>query len=234
MIHGSGFPVPQNIKTAQAILRGRNDYPPKVRNILKKYGNEVITWYRIKRTPVSRLLTAVLSSVSSEFGKRLRESEYDELFHLYLEVVLESGTRCSVEKNAVINIEVNQSKRPREESIDINRAPSGLRFGDMMMMTRKRMGSKFFTYRADINNCQDFILNIMEACSIGDVQDRSFVKQDTRFLFKNLPYLRKFSNTVTTIGARANVVTTGAGTDTKHLKKNNKHLKKGGCGVLIS
>jgi hypothetical protein len=51
----------------------------------------------------------------------------------------------------------------------------------------------------------------LDANNIGDESDKEFVKQDTAFLFENLTYLRKISNTVTTIGARANVITTGAG-----------------------
>jgi hypothetical protein len=68
------------------------------------------------------------------------------------------------------------------------------------------MGSKFLTYSANNNNCQDFIVSIMRANKIGSADDIKFVKQDTKFLFKNLPYLRKFSNTLTTIGGRVDVL----------------------------
>ncbi len=44
--------LPDNLKYAKTILYGRNDYPPKVRNISKKY-DEVIVSYKLKRTPVS-------------------------------------------------------------------------------------------------------------------------------------------------------------------------------------
>ena len=76
----------------------------------------------------------------------------------------------------------------------------------MIEKTKKLMGSKFLTYSANNNNCQDFIVSIMRANKIGSMDDIKFVKQDTKFLFKNLPYLRKFSNTVTTIGARVDVL----------------------------
>ncbi len=76
--------------------------------------------------------------------------------------------------------------------------------------------SNFFNYSAKSNNCQDMILNIMDPIKIGDESDRIFVKQDTDFLFENLPFLRKFSkrkfsNTITTIGARADAIKSGAG-----------------------
>ena len=220
--------LPPNLKIAKALLLGRNDYPPKVRNILKKYGNEVIVSYKLKRTPVSSLLTSALSAVSmGEFGDRLKNSEYDELFHLFLELTTASGKRISVEKNEVINVEVSPPTRPKEEVEDIvSNIPPGLTINELMNNTKKRMGSSFFNYSAKSNNCQDFIINILDSNNIGDESDREFVKQDTDFLFENLPYLRKISNTVTTLGAKVNVITEGAGTKKKPKKSIKKVLKK--------
>ena len=222
----TGGYLPPNLKIAKALLLGRNDYPPKVRNILKKYGSEVIVSYKLKRTPVSKLLTTALSAVSlGEFGERLKNSEYDELFHLFLELTTASGKKISVEKNEVINVEVSPPTRPNEEVEDIvNNIPPGLTINELMNNTNKRMGSSFFNYSAKSNNCQHFIINILDANNIGDESDREFVKQDTDFLFENLPYLRKISNTVTTLGAKVNVITEGAGT--KKLKKSIKKVLK--------
>ena len=222
----TGGYLPPNLKIAKALLLGRNDYPPKVRNILKKYGSEVIVSYKLKRTPVSKLLTTALSAVSlGEFGDRLKNSEYDELFHLFLELTTASGKKISVEKNEVINLEVSPPTRPKEEVEDItSNIPDGLTINDLMNNTNKRMGSSFFNYSAKSNNCQHFIINILDANNIGDESDREFVKQDTDFLFENLPYLRKISNTVTTLGAKVNVITEGAGT--KKLKKSIKKVLK--------
>ena len=224
----TGGYLPPNVKIAKALILGRNDYPPKVRNILKKYGSEVIVSYKLKRTPVSKLLTTALSAVSmGEFGDRLKNSEYDELFHLFLELTTANGKRISVEKNAVINMDVSPSTRPNEEVEDIvSNIPPGLTINDLMNNTNKRMGSSFFNYSAKSNNCQDFIINILNANNIGDESDREFVKQDTDHLFKNLPYLRKISNTVTTLGAKVNVITEGAGTKKKPKKSIKKVLKK--------
>ena len=79
-----------------------------------------------------------------------------------------------------------------------------------------------YTYKSYIHNRY----TILNANNIGDESDREFVKQDTDFLFKNLPYLRKISNTVTTLGAKVNVITEGAGTKKKPKKSIKKVLKK--------
>jgi hypothetical protein len=210
-------------KYGKAVIYGRMDYPPKVRKILKQYGEEIITSYKIKRTPVSSLLTSALSAVSlGSFGKRFGRSEYDELFHLFLEMTTQSGKRISVEKNEVINMEVSPPSRPKEEVKDItSNIPSGLTINELMNKTEERMGkTEFYGYSARDNNCQDFIVSVLKANGIGDETDQKFVKQDTKSLFENLTFLRKFSNTLTTLGARANVITTGAG----YNEKNDKNI----------
>jgi hypothetical protein len=217
----TGGYLPPNVKIAKALLLGRNDYPPKVRNILKKYGSEVIVSYKLKRTPVSSLLTSALSAVSmGEFGDRLKKSEYDELFHLFLELTTASGKRISVEKNEVINADVSPPTRPKEEVEDIvSNIPTGLTINELMNNTKKRMSSSFFNYSASRNNCQDFIINILDANNIGDESDREFVKQDTDFLFKNLPFLQKIANATTTLGAKVDILKSGAGVKRKSKKK---------------
>lgn len=211
--------LPNNLKLAKAILLGRDDYSPKVRNILKKYGNDIIVSYKLKRTPVSKLLTNALSAVSfGEFGKRYKESEYDELFHLFLELTTTQNI-ISVEKNEVINMIESPPTRPKEEVKDILNFPSGLTINQLLQNTKERMGESFLKYSAKNNNCQDFIINILDANNIGDDSDREFVKQDTDFLFENLPFLRKFSNTMTTIGARVDIIKSGAGYKKRVSKK---------------
>jgi hypothetical protein len=211
-IKGGSIPLRNDLKYAKAIMFGRDDYPPKVRNILKRYGNEIIVQCRLKRTPVSRTIIRAMSVISlGETSKRLDKSDYDKLFHLFLEMTTQTGKRISVEKNEVINMEISPVIRPEEEIKTIQSVPSGLTIGGMMNKTRQLMGRRFYKYDASNNNCQDFIVSILKANGIGDHQDIEFVKQDTDFLFKNLPYLKKFSNTVTTIGSRINVLKTGAG-----------------------
>lgn len=197
----------------KAVIYGRMDYPPKVRDILKKYGQEIVQSLTIMRTPVSKVLTGALSLFSlGKFGKRMSRS-FDELFHLFLEIRTESGKRLSVEKNEVINMDINPAKRDKTEVKDVvNNLPQGLTIDEMLNKTEEYMGKrKYFSYSARDNNCQDFIVSIFRANKIGDEQDIAFIKQDTKSLFRDLPYLRKLSNTITDIGGRFNVITTGRG-----------------------
>jgi hypothetical protein len=198
--------MPNNLKVVKEIIKGRNDYPEKVLKLLTRYGSEPVVGFSLKRSPVSKLLTSALSVASKgEFNERLKNSEYDQLFHLYLEITLQSGKKLLVEKNEVINM-IPSTKRPNEEIRIISSVPKNLTIDIIMNNAKKSMGANFFTYSANNNNCQDFIVNIMRSNKIGNAQDIAFVKQDTKFLFKNLPNLRKTSNTLTTVGARLDVI----------------------------
>jgi hypothetical protein len=72
------------------------EYPPNVKQILNKYGNEVIKSITLKRTAVSGLLTGALSIFSlGKFGERMKKS-FDELFHLFMEITNTNGNNISL------------------------------------------------------------------------------------------------------------------------------------------
>lgn len=210
----------------KAVIFGRNDYPPKVRNILKKVGMKKPKSIIIKRTPVSGLLTGALSAFSlGKFGKRM-ERAFDELFHLFIDITLDDGSRVGLEKNEVINMDISPKNRPKTESKNVNTSMPDLTIDEMLDNTEKYMGKKnFFGYSARDNNCQDFIVAFFKSNNIGDASDFDFIKQDTKSLFKDLPSLRKLSNTITDLGAKVNVITTGAGVEEiKNYGKMLNHL----------
>ena len=199
---------------AKEVFYGATELPKPVQEILNKYGNEEIASITLMRTPVPQVLTGALSLFSAgEFGERMKERAFDELFHLFLEAKMVSGKRIQVEKNDRINMIVNPPSRPKTEIEPIKETlPSGLNLNTMMANTERVMGKgKFLGYSAKDNNCQDFLATIVKANNLGDSKDISFIKQDTKSLFKDLPYLRKLSNTLTNIGAKVNTIISGGG-----------------------
>jgi len=201
---------------ANVVLNGRNDYPPKVRNILSKKGNQTITSMIIGRTPVPSILTNALSIVSGgEFGKNLKNSPYDTLFHLFLRCELDDGTTVNIEKNEVINMDIDAPIPDKTQTKPIIQLPEGLSIITILDNAHKIQGGKFFVYSARDNNCQDFILAILNGSNIGNEEDRAFVKQDTKELFGSNSGLRKISNTITDLGAKVNEITTGRGVNYK-------------------
>jgi len=227
-------------KYTRVVAYGRKDYPPKVREILAKYGDDVITSFTLKRTPVEKVLTSILSAVSGgEFGRRLANAPFDDVFHLFLEMRTASGKRIAFEKNEVINAELDPPKRDKEESRTISPAPSDIPLSTLLDNAKRMMGKKYFTYSAKDNNCQDFIVAIMKSNGIGTEEDIKFVKQDNKELFRDLPYLRKFANTLTDLGAKVDEITQGAGYNKKvstntiqNMPKFANEIRRGGSVAI--
>ena len=216
----------QDVKqTGKLLIQGSNDYPPNVKKIMTQYGNEIIKSMTLKRTPVSGLLTGALNVFSlGKFGERMSKS-FDELFHLFLEIQLQSGTRLLLEKNERINMEINPKERPDTQIKNVVNVPSNLSINQLLETTKRQMGSQFFQYDAVKNNCQDFLLNVLKSNGIGDEQDYQFIKQDTEQLFKGLPALKKVAHLATELGERGNILLQG-GTLNNQLFSHTKNPAK--------
>jgi hypothetical protein len=204
-----------------AVIYGRNDYQPKVREILAKYGDKKIVAAEVRRTPLGIVLMSALNVFS--LGQIAKNNPYDKLFHLSLVVKLEDGNTILIEKNEVINMTVDPVYVDKTESKEVP-IQRQIKLNELMQNTRDRMGDKFFIYSARNCNCQDFILNILIANRLDSPELIDFVKQDSIKIFGNMTYLRKFSNTLTDIAGRANVVINGYGELSKSNGLSNMEL----------
>ena len=82
------------------------------------------------------------------------------------------------------------------------------------------MGDKFLPYQSANNNCQIFVMGVLSGNGLNNSERTSFVKQNTKSIFKNNPALRKFANTLTDIGGYANAIVQSV-----DLHKNTKNKK---------
>jgi len=174
----------------------------KAKQIIESKGDKPIVSATIIRTPITTMWNKLFNVLTKgEFQKRLDKTPYDNLFHLRLDVKLNDSSVVGLEKNEVITITTNPKTDRSAEFKNNIQVPAGLTIKELLKNTQKFMGSKFFLYSAANNNCQDFIKAVLLANGIGDREDVEFVKQDTKTLFKNQSFLRKFSNTATDAGA---------------------------------
>jgi len=205
-------------KYVEVVAKGRKDYPPKVRTILKKYGDQTVISAELRRAPVQSLLVKAMDAITfGKFSENMADTPYDSLFHLQIVFTLSGGKKIMVEKNEVINMAVNAKVKPKSEVLAVSPMKEGLTFQAMMDATKARMGDKFLTYSARDNNCQDFIMAILQANGIGNTPAFEFVKQDTKTLFKGLSGLSKVANVLTSAGAKVNEITQGAGVESSKV-----------------
>ena len=171
--------------------------PPNVKDILNRRGDAIVNSIRIGRTPVQSAIQGILKTLSTV--------PYDNLFHLFM-VFKTSKGEILFEKNARINASTTIPKS--EDWYDLNSVPNKT-LNDYIQTTKKAMGSKFFPYHPNTNNCQDFIKGVLLANGINDQNAINFVKQDTSMIFKNKGWLSGMAKQVTDLGGYADVVMQG-------------------------
>jgi len=185
------------------IKHGLNQYPPNVEQVLNTYGNDPILEMTLLRTPVPSILLGAINAVSMGAFEKKRQGQV--LYHLRMDIITSRG-RLSLEKNERINMEVNPAIPKGTETMPVFPVPN-ITIKQFLMKTQERMGGNFFTYQAKGNNCQTFLLNALLANYIDNPQYNNFIKQDTEVLFSD--NLRKATNTITDIGAVANILRQG-------------------------
>lgn len=195
--------------TIKDIIHGREDYPYDQQKLLSKYGHNLVTHIRIGRTPLPSTITKILNIVTlGGFNKMLSKSPYDELFHLFSIITLDNGVHILVEKNQAINMHVVNGYNPKgSEYIDIN-VPD-ISFADILNNTRKKMGRDFFNYHPTNNNCQDFIIDMLQASGLLTSSEREFIKQNVVDIFTKYPRTRKLMATLTKVGTGLDVIQKG-------------------------
>ena len=90
------------------VIHGRRDFSPSMKKILSKYGEMNIVSIVIGRRPLQEILMTAIDAVSSfQFQKNLENSPYDKLYHLLLQITVESGAVLVLEKTEVINMNIS-------------------------------------------------------------------------------------------------------------------------------
>jgi hypothetical protein len=209
------------IDTPQVVMNNPSRLNQGARNNLEQFGDIEITNMKACRTPVQKLVQVALNVVSlGEFQKRIENADYDDIFHLYLVITLKDGNTFTLEKNAIIELNQvsNTFNRENSECRDIFINRNNITLKDLLTKTERQMGDRFYTYSAKNNNCQEFVIQILKSNNLGNENIYNFIKQDTKQLFINDSYLRKLSNSVTSLGAKASTLIEGKGIEEKAQK----------------
>ena len=204
------------------VISGNTGLPPAVKKILDKHGNQLIKEITIVRNPVGSALVSALSVASmGEFKKNLKASPYDKLFHLKLVITLQNGMKVSLEKVERVSMTMNPKKVKGEEELSLP-VSKQLTLDQLYHNGEMRMGDKFYPYSARDNNCQDFVMGILEGSGLAGGREKEFIKQNTTDLFGDDAFVRKLSNTLTDVGARFNVLLQGGAIKGIFRKKKGK------------
>ena len=204
LYYGTGGILGKN--KVRDIVERKEGYTRAAQSVLDEMGNDEIETVYIKRTPLSKLIKGALNALSfGEFNKQFEKLDYDDLYHLRLDVETVNGKRFTVEKNSVITLTRRPKTTPNTQSM-LLKVPKGTTVNELLSNTQERMKQDYFPYSSKDNNCQSFVLGILQANNLDTPANTKFVKQNTTSLFTDT--FRKFTNTVTDGAAAAENATT--------------------------
>jgi hypothetical protein len=171
---------------------------------LTDYGHLTIKEIKVFRRPIMDTIMNLMNAFTQgEAKKRLKQSPYDALYHLGCYITLENNKIIEADKQQTVKIRPFTKNDPTNEylTIPVNKQITLL---EAMHNTIQLMGeSRFFEYDARKSNCQDWMLNLINANGLGNQENNKWIKQDTEFLFKKQNLFEKFMKSSTDLVANA-------------------------------
>ena len=219
-LESRGDGLVDSVKAILSLHKGiRLDFQPKIRNFMKQHGSDVITRMRVGRAPVISAVKKFVNFITfGSLEKMVKEKGYDDVFHLFMFIDLKaangSTTVIQLEKNEVINLIQNPTEPRETYFLEVTSFPENMTLSQLLDGCRERMGvNNFFKYDALSNNCQVFILNLLQSLGNGEyltAQLNQFIYQDTATLEKEASsFAKKLMRGATNIAALANTVIEG-------------------------
>jgi hypothetical protein len=198
------------------ILPTREDFPPKVRSVIKKYNDKKITNITIGRQPVQSAVTNLLNVISlGQLRKKEKELGYDNLYHLFMLVDLNDGTCLLVEKNSVVNMKKVDKSYGGNDKINIP-VNKDITFGEFIDKAVKGVGKSIYLYDSINNNCQIFINNLLRYSGLGTGEATKFILQDIEAVLSTSPkYTSIIAKLATEASAKVDRLIQGAGKNKK-------------------
>ena len=186
----------------------RDNFPPSVRTILAKYGNEKIIWMKVCRTPIDGIISKALNWLTlGLFQYNMKKMNYESMFHLYLLVRLSNGLYLKIEKNHVIKFEIVSPMS--KVAVEMRDVPilKNLNLQTLISNAVKFRGPQIYVYDSVYANCQDFVLAILQGNELQS--DEAFIKQKAEEVIPT--YLQHFNRAITDTASAGDVILNGYG-----------------------
>jgi len=170
-----------------ALLWGqRSGPPPSVLNYLAQHYDDEIVAIEVHRMPITKAEDGLAQFITlGEWGLSKKAAGYDQVFHIAIVLTV----RCPLSSTfKTVVIEKRPVVKIRDGTIGgeirSSKVPKGLRLGDFITRSAKRIGGRFWDYDPEFYNCQDLVLNILKTWNLLTPELYQFIKQPMTKLFK--------------------------------------------------
>lgn len=198
------------------IIQKLNDRPKVVDRLIKSVGDKKIVKVRVCRKPVTRVFQTALNFLTKgQWESVKRKYNYDDVFHLWLEMVLEDGSVYSIEKNQRVKLGKGKFRGGGDcKETGVNKSVREF------IENGESSGNNFYRYNADTYNCQHFVKTLLNKNGVYSLD--SFVGQNTQELLTKRT--SKVLQAVSDVGAVGSYILSGGGRFKKSTRKGKKYM----------
>lgn len=200
-IHGDGIIGDMKDKFIKKFLGSR---PRIINDLIKSEGKAIVERVEVCRAPIMGIFEKLLNTLSFGMLKRkMKERDYDKLFHLYVILYLSNGSVYRIEKNQRMNIIKNPKKS--EETVCKETAVGNINFETFITAPERVDMKDLYRYNAFEFNCQNYVKRLLNANGITQFND--FILQKVKDLAPS--YLKTIARGITDIAGVADYVIRG-------------------------
>ncbi len=205
----------------QSLFGVREYGSPSVRKFFEENGNKVIKSMHVNRQPINKVVDKIVNYAS--FGKwssNKKALHYDDMFHLYMIIILQDRKKYYIEKNHVVEIEPYEGHY-YGMAVPLNGRK--ITMNELFANTEKSRGaSKMWNYNYADNNCQVFIKSLLDSNGLLTKPLEDFIMQDAIAVTASLPWVtRTFMSAVIELASRGDIILHGKALKL-HMKKYNR------------
>lgn len=212
--------VKQTGESIVNVVRGkapRLNFSPKIRKLLRDYGEFPVVRIFVRRDPIQSALDKALNFISIGSWASLKQKYgYDTFYHLQLEVYIRVSDSDDViipfilQKNEIIEVSPATPPTDKTEMVEV-RMSEGHTINSILNNAKHIMGERFYYYSPFHNNCQDFVSALLRGSNLLQPDIEAFIKQPVEELVKGIPITDRISRGITDLGGVFNVALEGKG-----------------------
>jgi len=168
----------------KVFVNAENKMPNSVASFLRVYGDYKVIGIEVCRKPVSIINKELINALSfGQLKRNLKVRGMDDIFHLWCNITITNGTdtkQISMDKVEIVNI--HTSPIPTGNHSKCMRIPGP----DMWQVTLRELitnaerihsPKEFWTYDPATNNCQYFVLSLLNGSGYLTPDAVSFINQ---------------------------------------------------------
>lgn len=200
------------------------EYAPKpLRDLVQKWGDAKIVKLRVCRVPIYKTITTLANLLSlGKMNAKRKELNYDNFFHLYLDMYLKKSTGesilVSLEKNEKIDVNYDVQGQTRQGGQCVNINTSGnTTLLEALAKTEHDVGAnRMYVYDLKDKNCQVFVTDVLRSNGWLTKSIEEFAMQDANQLLPS--YLLTMARGATGLANRIRSFFFGKGSKHKMVK----------------